>query len=80
MKKLNNSNILLLLLLFLINITKGKKHAIKGGWRNLRNEELNDSCFSPHVIRGYQLKKLVWRGMRHVWVKEKYIQGFGGDT
>lgn len=80
MKELNNTNILLLLLLFLISIIKGKKHKIKGGWSKLRNGELDDSCFSPHVIRGHQLKKLDWRGMWHVWVKEKYIQGFGGDT
>jgi len=73
-RELNNTNILLL---FLIILTEGKEHEIKGGWRKLRNGELHISFFSPHVIRGHQLKKI--RLARHVarTDKEKIYTGLG---
>jgi hypothetical protein len=39
---------------------------MKGGWRNLHNEELHDLCSLPGIIRIIKLKRMRWQG---IWCK-----------
>jgi hypothetical protein len=38
---------------------------VKGDWRNLHNEEFNDTYSSPSIVP--VIKSRRWRGMYHVW-------------
>jgi hypothetical protein len=53
---------------------------VTADWRKLRNEELNDLYSSPNIVRVTKSRRMRWAGMFHVWVEEKCIQGFGGET
>jgi PAS domain-containing protein len=39
-----------------------KRDEIIGGWRNLRNEELDDSCSSPNIITIIKSRRIRWVG------------------
>jgi hypothetical protein len=44
-----------------------------GGWRNLRNEELHNSYFSPSVIRMIKSRRMRWAGHKALMGKEEEI-------
>jgi len=46
-----------------------KKDDVTGEWRRLHNEELNDLCSSPNIIRVLKSRTMRWRGIWHVYRK-----------
>jgi len=52
-----------------------KKDGVAGEWRKLHNEELTDLYSSPNIV--WVIKS---RRIRVGHVKERHIQGFGGET
>ena len=60
-----------------------KREEVKGEWRKLHNEELNDlySSFSPNIIRVTKLRRMRWAGrIARRGGEESRIQGFGRET
>jgi hypothetical protein len=51
----------------LLRITFGPKRSeLTGEWRKLHNEELNDLCSSPNIVRMIQARRIRGTGMKHV--------------
>jgi len=40
-----------------------KRDELTGGWRKLHNEELNDLCSSPNIVRLKKSRRMRWAGM-----------------
>jgi len=66
-------------------IFEPKREEVRGGWRNLHNEELNDLYSSPNIIRVIKSRIMSWTGhvarmgeMRGVY--RVFIWGGGGGT
>ena len=56
-----------------------KREEVTGEWRKLHNEELNDLYCSPNIIRVIKSRIMGWAG--HIdRMRERLIQGFGGET
>jgi hypothetical protein len=55
-------------------ISNPKRDEVKGEWRKLHNEELNDVYSLPNIVR--VLKSIIMRWAGQV----KRIQGFGGEA
>jgi len=55
----------------------GPKRDVKGEWRKLHNEELND-LYSPNIVR--VIKSRTRRAGHAVRMVERRIQCFGGKT
>ena len=52
---------------------------MKGEWRKLHNEELNDLYCSPNIVQEIKSRSIIWAG--HVArMGEKRIRGFDGET
>ena len=43
-------------------IFEPKRDKVRGGWRSLHNEELNDLYSSPNIIRVIKSRKMRWAG------------------
>ena len=55
-----------------------RRDKVTGEWRKLHNEELND-LYSPNIVRVIKSRRMRWTG--HVArMRERRIQGFGGET
>jgi hypothetical protein len=39
-----------------------KRGDVRGGWRKLHNEELNDLYSSPNIVREIKLRRMKWAG------------------
>ena len=56
-----------------------KRDEITVEWRKLHNEELNDLCYSPGIVRVIKSRLMRWAG--HVpRMGERRIEGCGGET
>jgi len=54
---------------------------VRGDWRKLCNEELNDLYSSPNTVRVINSRRMRW--VSHVACmggEERHIQGFGGES
>jgi len=53
---------------------------VRGEWRKLHNEELNDLDRSPNIVRVIKLR-MRWVGACSMCGgEERPVQGFGGET
>jgi len=56
-----------------------KRDEVRGEWRKLHNEELNDLYCSPNIVRVIKWRRMGWAG--HVAsMGEKCIQRFDWET
>ena len=56
-----------------------KRDEVRGEWRKLHNEELNNLYFLPSIVWVIKLRRMKWAG--HVYGgEERHIQGFGGEN
>jgi hypothetical protein len=46
----------------MLRIFGPKRDGVKGGWRNLHNEELHNLYSSPSIIRIIKLRRMRWAG------------------
>ena len=58
-----------------------KRDEVRGEWRKLHNEELNDLHCSPDIVRVIKIKKNEMGGACSAYGGgERCVQGFGGET
>jgi hypothetical protein len=55
-----------------------RRDKVTGEWRKLHNEELNDLCSSPSIVRVIKSRRMRWACSVY-WGEERHIQGFGGE-
>jgi hypothetical protein len=52
-----------------------KRDEVKGEWRKLRNEELNDLYSLTNIVRVVKSKRMDGQGMWHVWGRIEVCTG-----
>ena len=57
-----------------------RRDEIKGEWRKLHSEELNDMYFSTKIVRVIKSRRMRWAGHVARMGNKRRIQGFGGGT
>jgi hypothetical protein len=56
-----------------------KRNEVRGEWRKLYNEELDDVYSSPRIVWRIKSRRMIW--VVHVArMGKRGIQGFGGET
>jgi hypothetical protein len=58
----------------------GPKDEVKGEWRKLHNEELNNLHASPNIIGVMKSRRMKWAGHVASMGQERCIQDFSGET
>jgi hypothetical protein len=53
---------------------------VRGGWRKLHNEELNNLYSSPNISRVITSRRMRWAGHVARMGVDRCVQGFGGVT
>jgi hypothetical protein len=61
-------------------IFRPKMDEVKGEWRKLHNEELNDLYCSPNIVRVKKSRRMRWAGHVARMGEGRRIQGFGRKT
>jgi hypothetical protein len=44
-------------------IFRPKRDVLRGKWRKLHNEELNDLYYSPNIVRVIKTRRIKWAGI-----------------
>jgi hypothetical protein len=58
-----------------------KKDKVKGEWRKLHNEELNDLYYSPNIVRAIKQGRKRWAGhVARMGKRGGVYRVFGGET
>jgi hypothetical protein len=58
-----------------------ERDEVRGEWRKLHNEELNDLYSSPNIVRVIKTRKMKWAGyVEHIGLGERRMHIFGGET
>ena len=57
-----------------------RRDEVKGDWRKLHNEELNDLYVLPNIVRVIKSRRMRWGACSTYGGEERRIQGFGGKT
>jgi hypothetical protein len=57
-----------------------KRDEVKGEWRKLHNEELNDLYYSPNTVLVVKCRRERGGACSMYGVGERHMQGFGGET
>jgi len=60
-------------------ICRPKRDEVTEEWRKLRTEELNDMFSSVIIIQVIKSRRVRWAG-HTTRIRERLIQGFGGET
>ena len=58
-----------------------RRDEVKGEWKKLHNEELNDLYLSPNIFRVIKSRRKRLAGhVARMGEEERRVQGFGGET
>jgi hypothetical protein len=57
-----------------------KTDGIRGQWRKLHNEELNDLCCSSNIVRMIESRIMRWAGIYRLWGRGEAYVGFWWGT
>jgi hypothetical protein len=53
---------------------------VRGEWRKLHNDELNDLYCSPNIVRVIKSRRMRWAGHVARMGRGEALQGFDGET
>ena len=57
-------------------ILEPKRDEVTADLRILRNEELNDLCCSPNIVRVIKSRRMRRRGIQHLWGRAEVYTWF----
>jgi len=57
-----------------------RRDEVTGEWKRLHNEELNDLCSSPNIVRVIKWRRMSWAGHVARMGEERGVYSLGGET